>query len=91
MVSKWTFPTGDLQLQGSGIPENRQYAITDVKNLPTYRGSPVFNAFRLATLHAKRQIAGTNPNNLFHDRQRVARWLLFPACQKTETRNIFLM
>jgi hypothetical protein len=48
-VAKRAFPTGDLQFQGSGIPVIRQKAITDVKNLPTFRDSPVFNAFRLAT------------------------------------------
>jgi hypothetical protein len=46
-VAKWAFPTGDLQFLGSGIPVNRQKAITDVKNLPTYRGNLVFTAFRL--------------------------------------------
>jgi hypothetical protein len=40
--------TGYLQFLGFGIPENRQKAITAVKNSPTYRGSSVFTAFRLA-------------------------------------------
>jgi hypothetical protein len=42
-------PTGYLQFLGFGIPENRQKAITAVKNSPTYKGSSVFTAFHLPT------------------------------------------
>jgi hypothetical protein len=43
-VAKWAFPTRDLQFLGSGIPVNRQKAITDVKNLPTYRDNRRFSS-----------------------------------------------